>query len=244
MRNTPSNRVSVTTAFRCLLLPGLLLLVGFATTARADVFLRLGRGTLALEQLGGLLLQRADVRINGQPGKLAVYGFEADAATLAPDLRKALPLPELQTADASLATHVADGRATSLLLLPGSGPRNCLAILIEQSADAWRKSREAPVAWPGGLACPGATPTFTAENEQTRTALIVADSLDSPETAAARMDAVLSAAGWTSLLPKAATPGLVLYTHSNRVCAFSAIAGEAPGSRTRITVLQRNGTAP
>lgn len=237
-------RPSPSILLRRFLLPALTLFFGFVPPARADVFLRLGHGALAMEQLGGLLLQRADVRINGQPGRLSVYGFETDAATLAPDLRKALPLPELQAADAALATHVANGRATSLLLLPGSGPRNCVAILIEQPADAWHKSRETPAAWPAGLTCPGATPTFTAENEQTRTALTVADSLDSPEAAAARMDAVLTGAGWTRLLPGAATPGLVLYSRGNRVCAFCVTAGNAPGSPTRITVLQRNGAAP
>ena len=79
--------------------------------------MRLGRGAQALEQLGGTLLHQANVRINGQPGKLAVYGFEASPASLAPDLRKALPLPELGAA-ASMATHIENGQATTLLLLP------------------------------------------------------------------------------------------------------------------------------
>jgi len=216
-----------------------------AADAHAAVFMRLGRGAQALEQLGGTLLQNADVRINGQPGKLAVYGFDVAPASLAPDLRKAVPLPELGTSGASLATHVANGQATTLLLLPGAGPHSSVAILIEQSADAYRKTREAPAAWPGGLAYPGASPFFSAENEQTHTTLAVATTADTPGAAADRMDTVLTGSGWSRVPPQTATPGLTLYSHGNRICAFSAsAAADDPGGKTRITVLQRLGVTP
>ena len=215
-----------------------------AADAHASVFMRLGRGALALEQLGGTLLQNADVRINGQPGKLAVYGFDAAPASLAPDLRKAVPLPELETSGASMATHVEHGQTTTLLLLPGAGPHSSVVILIEQSAEAHRKSREIPAAWPGEIAYPGASPFFSAENEQTHTTLAVATTADTPEAAVARMNAVLADSGWTRVPPRTVTPGLTLYARGNRICAFSAAATDEPGGKTRITVLQRNGVTP
>ena len=214
-----------------------------AATAQADVFMRLGRGAQALEQLGGTLLQSSDVRINGQPGKISVYGFESAPAALAPDIRKALPLPELGNSDASLATHVEKGQASTLLLLPGDGPRSSVAILIEQSAEAYRKTRAAPAEWPGGLAYPGATLLFSAETVQTRTTLAVATTADAPDAASKRMESVLTGGGWTRASPQAATPGLTLYARGNRICAFSAMPDSA-GGKTRITVLQRLGATP
>ena len=221
----------------------LLLFLALAPSpSRAAIFLRLGRGATALEQLGGVLVHRADVRINGQPGQLAVYGFDTSPDLLAPDLRKALHLPELTASGAALATHVENGQATSLLLLPGASPRRCLAILIEQSADAREKSRTAPAAWPAGIACPNADLLFSAENEKTHTALAVAASRDTPQGAAREMDAALSDGGWARVPPFSAAGGLTLYSHGHRVCAVSA-TGDSAG-RTRITVLQRLGTSP
>ncbi|MEI6211711.1 MAG: hypothetical protein WCR06_08810 [bacterium] len=215
-----------------------------AVDAHAEVFMRMGRGAQALEQLGGIPLHRADVRINGQPGKLAVYGFDIAPATLAPDLRKALPLPELTGAGDTMATHIADGQATTLLLLPGAGPRSSLAILIEQTDAAHRKSQAAPAEWPGGLAYPDATLTFSAENEQTRTTLAIATTLDAPPVAASRMDAVLTSAGWSRMPPLAATSSLTLYARGKQICAFSAMPPENRDGKTRITVLQRLGATP
>jgi hypothetical protein len=222
---------------------GLFVALAGPMNLHAEVFMRLGRGALALEQLGGTRLHSTDVRINGQPGRLAAYGFDAAAAVLAPDLRKALPMPELG-AGKSMATHVTSGQSTTLLLLPGSGPRNCVAILIEQTAEAHRKTKAAPAEWPGGLAYPEAVLLFSAENVQTRTTLAVATTADAPEAASGRMETVLAGAGWVRMPPLAATPGLTLYAQGSRICAFSATAGDGPGGKTRITVLQRLGTTP
>ena len=215
-------------------------LIWLTLPAHASVFMRLGHGAQALEQLGGTLLHQANVRINGQPGTLAVYGFEAAPDSLAPDLRKALPLPELGK-EASMATHVENGQATTLLLLPGAGARSSVVLLIEQTADAWRKSKALPAEWPGNLAYPGAAPTFSAENEQTHTALAVASIAESPEAASRRMDAVLTGAGWTRAMPQANTPGLTMYVRNGQICLFSATLSDDPTAKTRITVLQRLG---
>lgn len=226
-------------------LGALLALAWPAADARADVFMRMGRGSQALAQLGGTLLQSTDVRINSQPGKLAVYGFDTAPAALAPDLRKALPLPELSASgESAMATHIENGQASTLLLLPGAGLHSSVAILIEQSAEAFRKSRETPLEWPGKLAYPDATLLFSAETVLTRTSLAVATTADSPAVALSRMDAVLAAGGWVRVPPLAATPGLTLFARGNRICAFSATAADAPGGQTRITVLQRLGATP
>ena len=222
---------------------GLLLLLLPATIARADVYMRLGRGTQAMEQLGGTLLQSSEVRINGQPGRLSVFGFDASPASLAPDLRKALPLPELNPTRASMATHIENGQATTLLLLPGAGPRSCVAILIEQSAEAHQKSRATPAEWPGSIAYPGCTPFFSAEYAQTRTTLAVADTADAPDAATRRMDALLTGDGWARLPQQTDASGMKLYTRGSRICLFSATTPE-DGGQTRITVLQRVGASP
>ncbi len=212
--------------------------------AQAAVFMRMGRGTQALEQLGGTLLQSTDVRINGQPGHLSVYGFEADPASLAPDLRKALPLPELRVGGAAMATHVENGQATTLLLLPGAGLRSSVVMLIEQTAAEHLKSQAAPIEWPGNVAYPGATPFFSAETAQTHTTLAVATIADSPEAAALRMDAMLTGDGWTRVPPRTMTSSLNVYARSGRICLFSATTSDDPDGKTRITVLQRIGATP
>ena len=152
-------------------------------------------------------------------------------------------MPELGSSGASLATHVENGKSTTLLLLPGTTPRNCVVMLIEQSADAHRKSRATSGEWPGGLAYPGATLLFSAELSQTRTSLAVATTPDAPEMAASRMDLVLAGGGWARTTPLPATPGLTLYARGNRICAFRA-APDGPAGQTRITVLQRLGATP
>ena len=220
-------------------------LVGLATPARGDVFMRLGRGTQALEQLGGVSLYQSDMRINGQPGKLAVYGFDSPPPPLAPDLRQALAMPDVNpAAAAAMVTRIKNGKATTLLLLPGAGTQNSLAILLEQSETALRATRTAPTEWPGRLAYPDATLLFTAENEQTRTTLAVATTHDTPESAAARMENLLRRDGWALMPPLHAMPALTIYAQGTRICAFSALAPETPNGQTRITLLQRLGTTP
>jgi hypothetical protein len=213
-----------------------------ASDAQASVFMRLGRGAQALEQLGGAPLHIADVRINGQPGKLAVYGFNSSPEALAPDLRKALSMPELTGSGGSLVTHVDNGRATSLLLLPGSGPRSSVTFLIEQSEEAQRKSQSAPPDWPGGIVCPDATLLFSAENEKTRTSLAVASTAASPEAAVARIDATLSGGGWVRMPPFRPEPGMTVYAKGNRVCLVGATASGDGNGGSRLTILQRLGT--
>ncbi len=226
-------------ASRIGLLPLLLLSV---LPSSAAIFMRVGRGTQALEQLGGVPLHQADVRINGQPGRLSVYGFEAAPDALAPDLRKALGMPELTGADAALVTHVENGQATSLLLLPGASSQSSVVMLIEQSAAARHQTLHNPPAWPAGLSCPGADLLFSAENEKTRTAFAVAATADAPQAALARMDSVLTGSGWTRVPPQTAGASLALYARGNRV--FVASAAAAGNGQTRITLLQRLGTAP
>ena len=220
----------------------LLLVVLPVLSASAAIFMRVGRGTQALEQLGGTPLHQTDVRINGQPGRLAVYGFDAAPDALAPDLRKALGMPELTGGDAALVTHVEAGQATSLLLMPGAASRSSVVMLVEQSAAARRQALQSPPAWPPGLSCPGADLLFSAENEKTRTSLAVAATADTPQAALARMDGRLTGSGWTRVLPTASGASLALYARGNRV--FVASASPAADGRTRITLLQRLGTAP
>jgi hypothetical protein len=218
-----------------------ILLTFAAAAAHADVFMRLGRGAQALEQLGGTLLHRSEMRVNGQPGKIAVYGFPSSPEAMAPDLRKALDLPGL-VRGAAMVTQEAGGQATTLLLLPGANAQSSMVLLIEQTAEARRKAQGAAAEWPGGLAYPGATPTFSAELAETRTSIAIATTTDAPAAAAGRMDAVLARAGWTRVTPPAAASGLVFYSRGNRICAFSAIPDDAEG-KTRITVLQRLGAS-
>lgn len=218
----------------------ILLLALAAGGARADVFMRLGRGAQAMEQLGGSAVFRSDVRINGQPGTLAVYGFDRPPPNLAARLGQALSMPDLASAGASLLTRVADGHATSLLLLPGSGSDTCLAMLIDRTEAAYIKSRTAPANWPGGLACPNAELQFSAENDKTHTALAIAALPGKPEAAISAMESVLIADGWTRSKPAVPGASLAMFTRHNRVCAVCATEDTAT-HRTRLTILQRLG---
>lgn len=227
------------------LLPLLFFVFALASSAHASIFMRLGRGAQAMEQLGGVLLQSTDVRINGQPGKLTAFGFASAPDVLAPDLRKALALPELPSGAASvLVTHIEGSQATTLLLLPGEGPRSSVALLIEQTAEAQRKARDTPSEWPGQVAYPGATPFFSAETAQPHTALAIANTADSPEAASSRMESQLTRDGWTRVPPRTDTPGLTVYLRRDTICLFSATAVDLPGARSRITVLQQASASP
>lgn len=211
-----------------------------APALHAAIFMRLGPGATALEQLGGKTLHSADVRINGQPGHLSAFGFDASPERLTPDLRNALQMPELTAHGATLVTHVANDHATSLLLLPGADDSHSVAILIEQSADARQKSQQTPPAWPGEIRCPNADLQFSAENEKTRTSLAVATTMDSPAAIRSRMATTLAAASWTQASP--GTGGsLDLYARNNQVCIVFAAADNSSG-QTRITILQRLGS--
>jgi hypothetical protein len=222
----------------------LLLALAAAGGARAEVFLRLGKGAQALEQLGGVRLTSSDVRVNGQPGRIAVYGFASAPEVLVPDLRKALPMPDLGRGDAALATRVADGQATTVVVIPGSQPRQSVVMLVEQTAAAFRKAQELPAEWPGGLGYPGVAPTFTAEIAQTRTSLALATTPEAPEAAAARMENVLRTAGWSRVSPRAEAAGAAaFYARGQRICVVRA-AADGPDGRTRITVLQHLGGSP
>jgi hypothetical protein len=217
----------------------LLLVLTCAPNLHADVFMHLGQGATALEQLGGKPLHSADVRINGQSGHLSAFGFDTSADRLTPDLRKTLQLPELTTHGAAFVTHVANDRATSLLLLPGTDADRCVAILIEQSADAHQKSQKTPPAWPGEIHCPNADLQFSAENEKTRTSLAVATTTASPAAVRSGMAATLATDNWVQVSP--GTGGsLDLYARGNHVCIVCATSDKSSG-QTRITILQRLG---
>jgi hypothetical protein len=214
-----------------------------APAVRAEVFLRMGRGEPALAQLGGVEVYQSDMRINGRRGRLAVYGFDCAPAQILPDLRQALLLPELKMGGASLmTTRQEGGRETTVLLLPGANTENCLLLLMTQTEKPDR--RPPPTEWPGRIAYPDARLFFTAELEQTRTRLAVATTQDAPMEAATRMEAILTRTGWARMPPDKIIPGLMLFSQGNRICAFSALASDAPGRPTKITILQRDGATP
>ncbi len=222
------------------LLSAVLLLV---PVAQAEFFMRLGRGEPALAQLGGVALYGSDVRINGRRGRLSVYGFDRPPAQILPDLRKALALPELDTGGASLmAASQQAGNDTTVLLLPGAEAKSSLVLLMAQAGKPGRAPP--PTEWPGRIAYPDARLFFTAELELTRTRLAVATTPDSPAEAATRMEAILARGGWVRLPPAHSLPGLMIYSQGNRICAFSALASDAPGAPTKITLLQRDGATP
>ncbi len=208
----------------------------------ADVFWRISaRGDAALRELGGSRLYVTDVQINGRPGTLAAYGFDASAASVSANLSRRLGLPPRADRGSLFLSSTDKGRVTRFLVLPAAGAESCVALAISQSAGDAAQSGRQPAAWPDGVPALAAAPLFTALCASTRTAFVTAESDATPEAAAEEAAAVLRQAGWTEAPPS--TPAFRIFTSGRKTCLLLATRSGKTG-RTTISVLQREGSAP
>lgn len=210
---------------------------------RADVFLRLPKtAENSLRQLGGVCAYATDATINGAPGGLAVYAFpRTSASEVRSGLARSLGQPAADSAfGGTLATHVGNGRAYSLAVLPSaSGESACVALLFDQSAADYAHAKGHPAEWPQALPALAAAPLFTASCGRTRTAFVTAETAAEPEAAVADASDRLRSAGWSRQSPpRPAT--FAVFASGRKICLLFASRSSATG-RTTISVLQREG---
>ncbi len=225
----------------------LLLLVAAATVSQARVFSRRGAGDNVpafLEQLGGQTAYRAPVRINGQDARLQVIGFDDPNNIRTSEIRAALKLPPAAPGADALYTISGTDRVTRLLLLRPGGGEQTLAMVIEQSADAFRRGRD------GGVVAnalplpvyPGSTPGLQAENADTGLAFgTFAAPAAAPEQVTAFYHTALAAAGWQPMFPDADPSGARLYLRRDALCFV--LASPASGG-SHISLLHKSLKTP
>jgi hypothetical protein len=201
------------------------MLVAAATVSQARVFSHSKAGDdvpAFLEQLGGRTAYRAPVRINGQAARLQVIGFDDPNETRTAEIRAALKLPAAASGTDALYTITGTDRVTRLLLLRPGGGEQTLAMVIEQSADAFRRSRDSGGGNPSRAlplpVYPGSTPGFQAENADTGLAFGTFAAAAAPEQVTAFYHAALAAAGWQPIFPDAEPSGARLYLRPNALC--------------------------
>jgi len=206
----------------------LFLLVAVVTVCHARVYTSRVAGDDVpgfLEQLGGRTAYRAPVRINGQEARLQVIGFADPAGARTAEIRSALKLPR-SNADA-LYTVKGRDRVTRLLLLRPGGGQQALAVVIEQSASAFQRGRQAaaPARALPLPAYPGSKPGLQVENADTGLAFATFSSpTAAPEQVLAFYHAALAADGWDPVFPDADPSAARLYLRRQKLCFVLATA--------------------
>lgn len=202
----------------------LLLLAAAVTAVQARVFSRRVAGDdvpAFLEQLGGQTAYRAPVRINGESARLQVIGFDDPNHTRVAEIRAALKLAAPASGADALYTIAGADRVTRLLLLRPDGGAQTLALVIEQSADAFRRRRAGHGSTSRVLPLPvypGSTPGLLAENEDTGVVFGTFTAPAAPEQVAAFYHAALAAAGWQPMFADADPSGARFYLRRNAIC--------------------------
>ncbi len=225
----------------------LMLLVAAVTAVQARVFTqRVASDDVPgfLEQLGGRTAYRAPVRINGEDARLLVIGFDDPNDARAAEIRAALKLAPSTGGTDALYTIAGADRVTRLMLLRPGGIGQTLALVIEQTADAFRRSRDG-----GGIAAqalplpvyPGSTPGLQAENADTGMTFGTFSAPAAPEQVTAFYHAALAAAGWEPMFPDADPSGARLYLRRDGLF-FVLAAPAAAGSH--ISLLHKSLKTP
>ncbi len=226
----------------------LLLLVAAATVSQARVFSRRGAGDdvpAFLEQLGEQTAYRAPVRINGQNARLQVIGFDDPNNMRTSEIRAALKLPPAASGGDALYTISGTDRVTRLLLLRPGGGAQTLAMVIEQSADAFRRSRDGGGNPSRALPLPvypGSTRGLQAENADTGLVFgTFTAPAAAPEQVTAFYHSALAAAGWQPMFPDADPSGARLYLRRDALCFV--LASPASGG-SHISLLHKSLKTP
>ncbi len=213
---------------------GMLLLAAAVTSVQARVFSQRTAGDDVpgfLEQLGGRTAYRAPVRINGEDAQLQVIGFDDPNDARTAEIRAALKLTPAATGTDALYTIAGPDRVTRLLLLRPGGGTQTLAVVIEQSADAFRRRDGGRAARPLPLPVyPGSTPGLQAENADTGLVFGTFNALaTAPEQVVAFYHAALAGDGWQPMFPDADASGAGVYLRRDAIC-FVLASPSAGGS--------------
>lgn len=236
-------------------LPVLGILLGclvWEAAGRTRVGMRLPAATAlapALEQIGAETLLTHPMTVNGVPAGLTVFGLDQPVALAASRLRQRLALPVEMSpapgADAGrqMVWRQAD-RTLTLILLPVRD-RQSVCMLIDAPSTDWsdQQNRPVPLPSPDWVLPPQAHLQFSASNDQTQTALTIAESPAAPASAAAWVSDVLRQAGWE---PVTGTPdGLqVLFAKPDGAICMLTVTTAGHPDRSRTTMLQKSAQTP
>lgn len=223
-------------------LRALLLALLLVPVARAEFFWRLPKTSeTTLTQLGGTQLYTTEVSVNGAPGNLAAYLFEAPPTTISVRLARELGLPTPTAARrATWLTHRSGANFMRIIVLPTPAtPDACVALALDQNLKQAARSREVSPPWPKNLPQLAAEPLFSAVCYKTRTTLVTARTTATPIAALQEATAVLRSANWQEASPGSAT--LKIFTAGKKQALLFAAANS--DGATIITLLQREGTA-
>ena len=212
---------------------------------RADVFWHIAkRADSVLQQLGGLCVYTTDAQLNGAAGTLSAYSFSDSASQVRGGLTRALDLPSEAALGGALMTHVEKDRMRRLLVLPASASEAaCVVLLFDQSLKDAARVKQNPPPWPSSLPAVAGTPLFSAVCAATGTSFGVAETDAEPQAAAQETAEALSRAGWLEVPPSAATSAVRIFNSGKKISVLFA-SRRAPGERTTISVLQREGATP
>ncbi len=193
-----------------------------------------------LQSLGGRTAYQAPVQINGAAATLTVVGFDDPDAVRAGQIRAAL-LPEAEAGGDTMSTLTRPDRVTRLLVLRPGGGDKTLVVLIEQTPDAFRKSRQgkaSQTAFPLAF-YPGSTVGLQAENKDTGVSFTTLSAVAAPGQVAAYYAAGLRSAGWQPMFPGVDT-GADLYLREHALCLVMVTAGSGETAKSHITLLHKS----
>lgn len=219
-----------------------LVLLALLASAPGDVFLRIPkRPDTALEQLGGRVVQRSEVVVNGRRGRLSTFGFDQASQGVCALLAKTLDRPELAQAGATGGLWIewpAQGEPPcQVFVLPGSGSQS-LVWVVETPPDATASTPEWP--WDDLPVPAGFQPAFSVAQDDGRVALVTGTLALPPEQARPALAEHLRATGWASATPAADTVATALYAKELEILATTVLPPtEGSGGPTRAAILRR-----
>jgi len=223
-----------------------LLTLAVGSVVQGRVFVRWkGRNDVVgnLKRLGGTVAYESEIRLNGGAGTLTVVGFDDALDAVIPSIHQAFALPgDAPPSDSTL--HILAGETTTLrlILLRFADPGRTIAIAIEQSNVDFNASRDAPhrhllKALPP---YPGSTPTFYAEDVNTRLSVAVSTASAPAERVRAFFDRELRMQGWIPSLSDSQhpIPEMPLYHRGSELCCMLVTPAETDSTQ-RITLLHK-----
>ena len=217
------------------------LIVILPLTLTADIFMRIPRrASTVLQELGGSMVYRTPVKINGKKGSLSTFAFNETSDVISHRVARKLKLPP----PSSQSTVILDTSNKTLcryfIIKTPNLDNTCLVTAIEQSAAVFRGMGNQPTPWPDNIPTLNATAGFTAVCSKTGTTFLSATShCTSPQQAADEAADILTQTGWHATPPT--TPTFKIFTKGRQQCIVFSTENQHSHQIT-INILQREGS--
>ena len=217
------------------------LIIILPLTLMADIFMRIPRrATTVLQDLGGSMVYKSSVRINGAAGSLSTFAFNESSDIISHRVARKLKLPQ-PSSHSTVMLDASNKTLCKYFIMKAPNLENrSLVTAIEQKASVFKDAGNGPPPWPDNIPVLNATAGFTAVCSKTRTTFLSANSrCNSPQQATDEAAAALSQISWKATPP--ATPTFRIFTKGRKQCiVFST---ENPHShQITINILQREGS--